>query len=75
MVTLGALGAILCAPAPTYYRDGRVGLGSLEKVGETPEGARRRRVRMHFYQKYGLPLSFSLIAIGSALQGLAAYAG
>lgn len=62
MVTVGALLAIVCAPAPTYNLDGSV---SLAPGTETSKVA---RIRMHYYQKFGLPLSFGLIALGSSLQ-------
>lgn len=71
-VTTGALGAIFCAPAPTYHRDGSIGLTAGKKDTESEEAFRRRRIRIHFYQKWGLRASFGLIALSSILQGYAA---
>lgn len=69
LVTFGALAAIICAPSPSYRRDGSIGMGPESKPGESMIAARNRRIRAYFYQKYGLKISFAAIAIGSALQG------
>lgn len=73
LVTLGALDAIAFSPAPTYYNDGRVGLGPGKKQNEDEDGFRRRRIRMHYYQKWGVRSCFGLIAAGSVLQACAVW--
>jgi hypothetical protein len=65
LVTIGAIGAGICAPGPSYQKDGSVQLGPAGKSG--PE-FRQFRIQKHYMQKYGLPLSLWLVGIGSALQ-------
>ena len=65
LVTLGALLAIFAAPGPSYLRNGNVQLGPAGKSG--PEFL-AYRIRRHYLQKYGLPASFGMIALGSLLQ-------
>ena len=61
LVTIGALLAIFSAPGPIYNRDGTVSLG--------PGGTTiNSRIRKHFLQKFALPASFGMIAIGSGMQ-------
>jgi hypothetical protein len=67
LITLGALGAGICSPGPTYNRDGSISLGP----SQSAKGAaadKKLRIRKHFMQKYGLPTSLWLVGIGSALQ-------
>lgn len=59
LVTIGAIGAGICAPGPSYQKDGSVQIG--------PE-LRQLRVQKHYMQKYGFPLSLWFVGIGSALQ-------
>lgn len=71
LVTIGALGAGICAPGPSYMRDGSVQLGPAGKSG--PE-FKTYRVRKHYMQKYGLPFSLWMVGFGSALQMFVAIA-
>ena len=73
LVTIGALGAIWCAPAPIYNKEGSVTLVPVKKSNESDDAFRLRRLRMYYYQKIGLPISFVFIAIGSGLQGYVAW--
>lgn len=64
LITIGGIGAALCAPAPQYNADGSVSL-----VGNIPK---EKRIEMHRRQRFIKPL-LTLVGVGAFLQLIALF--